>query len=438
MDVMLSDNAKRLLCRTAFILLCVIPTILSLKAALFPRSNQEWSASFQHDFGLINQIGEVQVKSPQRTDFIHLSLGTDRFQSRLEIDAASLQKLNDGKTLFIENAYGSVSAFWESMSRITETVAWSGKSDRPVKLYFGKITLVENEAPGAQTCVWNNMVISVTQRGRQMSASFVCDQHTDSWHPEATVSMERLLQNDSESWFVDGTGYRIPAWVLKHGVPSVSALNVTVELADAKANFVHRQGLWSGEIESCQLVDLDLNEVIGQRFGNALSGRAIVNLGPSSIRNNRIESLQGDIHCPSGKIGNRLLQASTVALGMELVEPHGQSVSPDQYGGLVREDFKDLRFGFKIQQDQVAIYGMESGAILNNIDGKRMLIAQHGQNWPTSSLVRLLNWPSDQINISSAVLANHLVMPPVTTNSAMPETRTARQNEVGYGTYFNR
>lgn len=426
MDVMLSDNMKRLLCRTGFVLLCAIPTFLSVKAILLPPTSHQWSGKFQQQFGVINRIGDVQTVSPQRTDFAELQIGADRFSSRLTIDAASLQTLNDGKTLFIENATGSVSAFWDAMIRITETVSWSGKSDRPVRLHFGRMTFVENEAPDAPTCAWDDLQIAITQKGQLLSATFTSNQHTAAWtEEENVVRMECRTDQQGKTWFVDATGFRIPAWVLKHAVPSVATLNKTAELADARATLVDDNGLWSGEIRG-QILDVDLKEVVAARFGNFIQGRALVNIQSAKIANNRIHTMQGDLYSSSGAVGARLLSACTQFLGMELVEPFGQT----------EEQFTDLRLGFKIRQDQIAIYGMESGAVVNDENGNRMLIAQVGKDWPVTSLIRLVSWPAEYSNSNAAALANHLTMPSILVDPKLQLERTAQQEEVGDGTFF--
>ena len=431
MEVMLGDNTKRMLCRAGFLLLCAIPTLLCVRATIFPKSVNHWSAEIQHQFGVINRIGHVQLRSPNQTEFHDLRIGSDRFQSRLNIDKASLWVRSDAKTLVIENARGSVSAFWNTMNRIVESVAWSGNSDRDVCLQFETMTFLDNEHQSGAAFTWNDLRISISKQGQHLVATFVCDQHTDRFmENESVVRLERTVTEQGINWSIVAVGYRIPCWVLKHVIPAAASLNSSAEFADVEANLVCQNELWSGGLLSGRLMDADLDQLVARRFGRVLTGRVLVNVHSLQIRNNRIESMDGDLYSQSGVIGSSLLNAFTHSLGMQLVEPFDQSTG--------NENYTDLRFGFRINRDQIAIYGMESGAVLNDATGHSILIAQHGQNHPVSSLLNLVSWPAARINANAAALSRYLVVSPIDDYRYEALPRTSKHEQAGSETFFNR
>jgi hypothetical protein len=429
MEIMLSDNARRFLCRAGFLALCALPTLLCLKTVLFPVGRADWSIRLQQQFGVINRIGQVRAWSPQRTDFGQLTIGAGRFSTRLQVDAASWQSLNDGKLLYMKNVTGSVAAFWDCLDRMIETIAWSGKSDRPVRIHIGTMNFLESEDPAGPRSTWHDVRLAVHHRGQVLSATFVTDRRSAAWSEgQPAGRLERTVRNDETVWFVDATGFRIPGWVLQPIVPPLRAVNGTAELADVQAMLSGSGNRWSGEF-SGWLLDVDLQEVMARQFGNSLDGRAVINVQSARIVNNRLVLLEGDLHSPSGMIGSRLLHASQQALGMQIVEPYGQQAA---------EPYGDLRLGFRIDRDRLEIRGMPSGAVLNDAAGNRMLIARHGQTWPVASLIQLVSWPREPLQAGSAALARHLVISPVDPQARPTAERTARSDEVGQRSYFNR
>ncbi len=430
MDVMLSDNTRRFLCRAGFLVACALPTLFCLQLILFPKTTADWSDQFQRCFGVINRIGQVRALAPGHIQMQDLEIGADRFHSRLRMDRASLQLQGSEQILHVANAEGSAAAFWNTLHRIVETVAWSDGPQPAMRIRFDAVKFLESELPDAVTRSWRDMDIAIGPMGQRISVSFLPDQKSDQFIAgRSLVTLRRTMQGEQAIWQLDASGFQIPGWVLHPLVAPTTALNRNAELVDIRALLVHRQGRWSGEMQG-QLLDVELNHLVGGRFGSTMDGRASINLQAVRLVNNRIESLKGDLSSPSGLVSSRLLHASHHALGMQLVEPYGQSMF---------EKYTDLRLGFRIEKDQLAVFGMESGSLLNDPAGHSMLIAQQGQQWPVASLITLMSWPLQQVSPNTAALARHLVISPLDGWDSLGKTeRTALYEEVGQDTYFNR
>ena len=131
------------------------------------------------------------------------------------------------------------------------------------------------------------------------------------------------------------------------------------------------------------------------------------------------------MYSPSGTIGTNLLKSFTNHLGMELVESFGQQMT---------EHYTSLRFGFDIRDGSIGIRGMQSGAIVNDENGNLMLVADHGNRFPISGIVRLVATPADLFNGNAAVLAKHLVASDAfdsgTGSGGLPIERTAETNQI--------
>lgn len=60
----LSDNQRRAICRTAFLLLCVVPTALTIYFATHKRTPDQWAQLLQAELGVQTSIGAVETPLP--------------------------------------------------------------------------------------------------------------------------------------------------------------------------------------------------------------------------------------------------------------------------------------------------------------------------------------------------------------------------------------
>lgn len=429
MEVFLSDNARRYICRIGFVLCCALPTLLCLKVALFPKTVGQWSVQIRDQLGMTNTVGSVDTLTPSRTDFHDLTLGVGHFNSRLNIDHASLKWLDEGFSFDFTNAEGSVQAFWESIQAIVQNVKWVSKNERPVVLYFAKVTLLESIEEASRSTVWKDVCVEIKQRGRSVSLEFVPGRSVQNPDSEnRTVRLQCTLDSKQQAWVLNAAGHELPMWVLQPMISPARVFNEDAILQNAVASLVYQDHQWSGEFKG-SLKNIDLDHLVGKHFDASLSGKAIVHVDLLRIQNNRIEYLKGDLHSPAGTIGSPLLQACHHAFGMKMVE---------SFGFKPIEPYSDLRFGFQLESDKIALFGMKSGAVLNDLKGNGMLIAQHGRFWPNSAIIQLFGWPAHRFNPRVTGLAHHLIISPVLEVDRQENPQTARSAEVGEGTFFNR
>ena len=64
MDLELSDNQRRLICRLLFLLFCVVPTGIAAYTAFHKKSANAWAETLQAEMGLPVEIGLVQTPRP--------------------------------------------------------------------------------------------------------------------------------------------------------------------------------------------------------------------------------------------------------------------------------------------------------------------------------------------------------------------------------------
>lgn len=429
MEVFLSDNARRYICRIGFVVCCALPTLLCLKVALFPKTVAQWSVQLREQLGVINTIGAVNTLTPYRTDFRDLAFGIGRFDSRLTIDHASLRSLDEGCFFDFSHASGSVQAFWESIQAMAQNIKWVSKVERPVVLRFGKITLLESTADTCRSTVWQDVRVEINQRGRLVSVEFTPERSPSDLESENQhATLECMLDSKQQTWSLNAMGHELPMWVLQPIVFPAQAFDEDTILENAVASLVDRNDQWSGEIKG-SLKNTDLNHLVGRNFDASVSGKAVIHVDQLRILNNRIEYLKGDLHSPAGTIGSTLLQACQYVFGMRQMA---------SFGNEPIESYSDLRFGFQLERDKIALFGMKSGAVLNDVEGNAALIAQHGRAWPNTTIIQLFGWPAYRVNPRVTGLARHLVISPLVEVEQPKKSRTARSGEVGEQPFFNR
>ena len=59
-----SDNQRRFICRTVFLLLCVLPTCVTIYAATHKRTPDQWAKLIQAELGIETSIGAVETPLP--------------------------------------------------------------------------------------------------------------------------------------------------------------------------------------------------------------------------------------------------------------------------------------------------------------------------------------------------------------------------------------
>ena len=429
MEVFLSDNARRYICRIGFVVCCALPTLLCLKVALFPKTVDQWSIQLRDQLGVISTIGAVDTLTPYRTDFRELAFGIGRFDSRLTIDQASLQSLDEGCFFDFSHASGSVQAFWESIQAMAQNIKWVSKDERPIVLHFRNLTLLESIAKASRSTVWQDVQVEINQRGRLVSVEFTPERSTQNLESEDQQAILKCtLDSKQQTWSLNAMGHELPMWVLQPIVFPTRAFDEDTVLQNAVASLVYRDAKWSGEMKG-SLKNTDLTHLVGRNFDASISGKAVIHVDQLRILNNRIEYLKGDLHSPEGTIGSTLLQACQNVFGMRQMA---------SFGNKPIESYSDLRFGFQLERDKIALFGMKSGAVLNDVEGNTALIAQHGRAWPNTAIIQLFGWPAYRVNPRVTGLARHLVISPLVEVEQPKKPRTARSGEVGEQPFFNR
>ncbi len=429
MDVKLSDNLRRLICRAGFLLLCLLPTVLIVRSILFPVTVSDWSSRIRQHLGVEVRIGEVVTRTPQLTEFQQLVVGGANFTTRVDIDSAVLKNVPGGRVVQMTAVSGSPAAVCRVLQRIDQQLAFGKHSDRPLQVLIDRVILRRSAEAGSVCCELHKLDLTVQRPGDHWQVKFQCHSNSEN---TASCSIRRTADNEQTSWQIDCPRPGIPAWVVKEFCPALDLKLGDTRIA-GQATLFDRSSGWSGQITDLTMTDADLDQLVGQRFGQQLTGQANIRIEEATVVENRLLKIRGDLDCRAGTVGANLLHACQEFAAMKIVEPWpGRDV-----------EFGQLRFGFRINHFQLTLFApADNDAMLLAIDGSKVLIPRSGQPLSISSLLAVLAGSRNHfvpINGHTAGLASRLAWPvaPVGLEHRFPVQQLADEplQQVGEGIF---
>ena len=426
MDVFLSDNMKRWLCRAAFCLLCVVPTILTLRMVLLPVSLSEWSNRISQRLGTAAIVMQVDLRTPQRTDFSKIVIGGDSFESRLDIDSVVMQNLADARVLQLGTVTGSAKALRLALQRVDQQFEQTLRSDRPLLVRANRVILKCDDSLHGRLCELVNVTIRIERPGDQLQIRF---SNPSTGQKESEVLINRIADTLQTTWQVDGTGGSLPGWLIREFCPGMNFIGEDAQVS-GRAILYQRDSGWSGELADVAIDNLNLDDVVHRQFGQPISGRARVVVNTAALVDGRLREVKGTLHSQNGTIGSCLLTACQNFAAMQVVEPY-------ETAGEI--NYRDLCFEFQLQKYSLSIVAPDNwdGAILTAANGGKVLIAKQGQPIPMVNLLSILTWPNNDgppINRNTSSLAARLAWPPPPFSGSefnITHEQTAAEHEIG-------
>ncbi len=401
MDVKLSDNLRRLICRAGFLLLCLLPTLLTARWILFPVTGSQWATRIHQHLGIQAQVAHISTPTPQRTEFGPITLGEPDGPWCVRIDTAVLDNGTAGRVLQLGTVTGSAAAVARTLRLIDRRTDAAWHSDRPLLVQIDRILLHRSGQDDSGHGELTAVSMQIERPGDRWHAEFVWASAT---RPPATCSVRRTRDTEQTSWQIECSEPGMPGWVVGAFCPLLEIAGLETLVA-GRASLFQRVTGWSGEISDLQLSGVDLTHLVYRRFGQPLTGRANIRIPEASIVENRLTRISGDVHAWSGIVGAGFLHACQKFAGMTIVAPWGDTDVP----------YSQLRFGFRIHDFQLALFApADNDCMVTATDGSKVLIPRSGHPFPVTSLLGILAGPRSQLaplNRNTAALAGWLAWP---------------------------
>ena len=401
---------RRWITRIAFLLLCLVPTVVVIGYATvgqFSSAATKYEQALSERFNLAVKIDHVAHPKPNKT--ILTGVKFSELGTNLPVASARVIELvQRDETLYIvvsqPEVQGEMLHYWWDITQQLMKLQQQENS-QAVRLVVNDVTIV---APGGkQTLVDFLGRIEPTEQGSPETGSIASAEfriagmrakekitlRVSNHYHDANIESKIHLNTASGS---------MPCSLLSSILPSLTRL-------DEAATFQGRiwatqtNERWSGEVSGA-LREVNLDSLISDQFPHKLSGIADITQLGIKFHDNRVTQAQGELNVTAaGYIGHPLILAAVEHLGLTTSTVLDESQSLMTY--------KKLAFAFKVTTTGVSLFGRcsesDPSVILTNANGPLLREARE-QPKATLSLLRALI-PQTDAQVPFSQEANHLL-----------------------------
>ncbi len=443
----LHDNARRRICRAAFLLICVAPTVgVSLWCVRrhLPGVAAREARRLERELGLDVSLEGLRYLRPGRMLYEGLKLA-DPETGQLILQCRALEadwthttdeQGRPKATLVVIASQPEIEA--TGVDRLQELLGQllrRGASRRQldVRLSAGQLTLGSTGASHTLTELQGS--IGWSDEGAAAEASFRLAGVDTPERIRVRLVRNRQTLPPASGFELDTGGGAVPCDLLALGLPLLGRLGPGSRLRGYiwanQAGDGRTSAGWEGELAG-QLIELDLDEVTtAARLPHKLSGTAHLTIQSARFRRGRLEEALGTLAAGPGVISRSLIEAAVAELSM------ARGLRPQEPGDLV--PYEQLVVGFLIDTDGLHLQGGRApsapGAILMGRQGW-LLGEPTRQPQPVVALLRALV-PASEVRVpatrQTAWLIGHLPVPQITTPPDAEATPPQARLRLGRG-----
>ena len=315
----LHDRTRRLVCRTAFFAVCLLPTVCIVAWSArqhLPGYRHAHEAALGQRFGLRASIDKVSHPRPAATVYQHVVLADPETGRRLvDLPEVKMVRARGGwiwvaAEALVESA--ELALLYRSLQGGLRT--WDAFEGR---LVVGEVRFLDSLA----TVRLSDLAVDLrANRGEAgWDARFqVGDRGLSAGPFEVHVVRNRrpAAGRPTTSITLNAAAAPLPCSLLTGVLPAARALGPRC-LYQGRAEVSGAAAEWTGRLQG-DLIDIDLETLVAGRYPHRLSGRARATGLAARFRDGRITSLSGRIEAGPGTIDRSLVSAAIDALYLPL------------------------------------------------------------------------------------------------------------------------
>lgn len=414
------QDAKRIaVCRGAFLVLCVLPTLLTLAFIGFhrwsvrsPAAKAEWERELSQRLGVAVAIKGLSYPQPLVAELAGVKI-SDAETGVLLAECRRAEILHAGKkwnvTLIEPSAERN--ELGRLLQRLHDRVLIG---DAPsLRLAATHMTLRHDDA--AQSLHDVTAEIGASQTGPTVSLHFRNS-------PSAAARCELAIRRNRQ---ITPPATQIE-WNFADPVPARLASGLLVELSDlgpratllCSGNLIWQDRKLSGELFA-KVDGIDLSRVVSEQFPHRLNGQGTLTLDRAVLKEGRLEGMRGTLVSEGGRISRSLITAAAEHLLLRAELPRDD-------GSIT---YERLAIGFAMTGEHLTLSGARGDdVVLAAPDGESLLTVPANHDVSALALVRMLV-PDSQVQVpatkQTASLLRWLPIP-----SIDPPASTARSSHV--------
>ena len=376
----LHERNQRKVCRAAFVLLCAVPTLVTLCWVLYfhrPWQEHDWRQSLESTLHVRVEVDGVSAPRPHQRQ-IRLVRLADLPSARPLIELHEL-RISGDNVMKVERAvvYGA------QLDRLAQTVQiWCAEEgdSYPSLWQFEQVTVTGGNGI---TSTFEDLHCQ-TKSNPQGAKQCTMRAHYDG--KLIRMSIERDSAGEVRT-SVDAQAADLPAWLLAEAVPGAdrwkrASFSGTLHL---EQGVVHNRGEFNGQIRS-----LDTQVWLGS---NLIQSTITLQFDAFSWSDGKVELVQGNLEGGDGQISNALLLALKDKFFCSLPnEPLKQE--QEQF-----QPFNRLGCRFHLSEDGITLSGafpLEDGKrAMALIEGKPLVLQPAYSRLPLAYFIEVVCAPTD-------------------------------------------
>lgn len=413
------EHSRRMVCRLAFVGLCVVPTLSVVVWASWqqlPWCRMSHEEALSRQLGLRVTVAEVCRPRPRRVVYRQVVLGDAETGQKLALlPELKLASTSDGCIAVAPEVRVSTSACAALGRHISERLRTLDQGS----LRFAGTDLRSLETPSETLARDVRLTVEAAQAKAQVDATF----RVDAPHYGAAPVTVRIVRDRAPgrphpqtSLLIQTQRSRFPCGWAARLWPAAQRLGAGCHFR-GEVSATKCQGPWNAEFHG-ELLGVDLTTLVSHDLAHRLTGRADVKHLEAHLVAGRWQTVTGRIQAGPGVIGQPLVDAATRALGLRF---RSASRTPPR-----EWTYQELAARFSLSPSGLVVEGAcgvkQPGVLLYGEHGT-VMGSDRSQPVPTLALVRLMASHGDVMVPATAAaqsLARWLPVPP-------PRQRVARQ-----------
>lgn len=310
------ERTQRKVCRTAFVVCCLVPTLLTVGWTLYfqrPWYEHDWQRSLESTLHV--RVTADKISAPRPLELEIASLKIASLHSNQDLLGVNHLKVLTGRDFIADR----IRVHWSKISEIAQAIEiWQAGGTNSITKWQINSLAIESES--GQSCELSKVRMATTTSAngsRQLTL----------WAEAAQGQQIQLLVERSADGMlkctVDAQHSVLPAWLLAHSVPGTTRWgNATFS---GLVTIRKTRSLIAGHLYG-SVSEIDTREWTGT---NQIRTNVRLHLQELAWSNDRIERVQGSLHAGAGEIDRALFELLKEKL--QCFEPPGIQVDKDVY-----------------------------------------------------------------------------------------------------------
>ncbi len=307
---MLSDNQKRLICRSGFGLLCALPPILIALLIIARPGRNDIERELAYRIGTPATIDSLSRPRPGQVNLSTVSFNIKDDSPGADARPWIHRDVVSWKSKGVLNCQTTPDAIdVKDLSKLVLSAlrqqSFGEHSKRPVKVHFDRLTIKDAAHPAFEFEAYEVQIQQwFTSNGWQVAIEF--RPNVDGKLIQFKQEIQKSPDETIQSWSFDTANQHVPVRLFQDFVPELHFLGHRAQIQGSLIAEKKDQD-WKLEFKG-RIDDVDLNDLIGEATGFETHGLATVERLQCSASQNRIQKLSGILRCNQGVLDGRLVQ----------------------------------------------------------------------------------------------------------------------------------